>query len=65
MERNYYWIRYANEWYIAIKGYDDEQDKMCWYLDGMEMINEPDEVGEMVRRKESPDERGNCLPKGR
>lgn len=49
----YYWVRWGKNWVIAIYEEDDEQEKMCWYCNGMEIVNEPDEVGELIKRPET------------
>ena len=49
-EKRYVWARWGDDWEIAINVYDEDEGKFIWVLNGMHIINEPDEIGSVVTR---------------
>ena len=52
-EPKYYWVRWGKEWVIAIHAFDEDEKKMKWYCNGMEIITPPDEFGNQIIRETS------------
>lgn len=50
-ERQYFWVRWGDDWEIAINIYDEEEGGFIWILNGMQVISPPDEIGIMIVRE--------------
>ena len=50
-EKRYVWVRWGDEWEIAINVYDEDEGEFIWILNGMHITKDPDEIGNVVTRE--------------